>query len=423
MGDYRAAAGEWVRLTQTDGDATPLEEVVGGDDDVRNAFLDAVAAAVRGMPPAVTVAASHLMLRFGAPERAGELARDLEDRLPLPERSEFLARFAEGARASGALDQGAWAAERLADLIADPVRRDRWRAAAADMALQAGDSTRARRAFDQLLRSVARGTDVHRVSARRLFSLSLSETHRAELMLADFQRTYPQPESELIEMRIELARSFIRADRLPDAERILETGTSITSTGDVVPPAQLALALGHVRLYAGDVVGAIRALEDATGTTDSDVRTRTSAIRLAGALAASDSATARRFGHLLHLIARGPTPAELETGLREWESGETSAETMALAATGLDEADFVAEAAALRGHLIERYPVAPESPVALLAIARYERARRPLDVADSSPVSRLERLILEYPESAVTPLARRLRAEWLATSLSEAGGG
>jgi hypothetical protein len=46
-----------------------------------------------------------------------------------------------------------------------------------------------------------------------------------------------------------------------------------------------------------------------------------------------------------------------------------------------------------------------------------------LDVADSSPVSRLERLILEYPESAVTPLARRLRAEWLATSLSEAGGG
>jgi thioredoxin-like negative regulator of GroEL len=396
MGDYRAAAGEWVRLTQTDGDATPLEEVVGGDDDVRNAFLDAVAAAVRGMPPAVTVAASHLMLRFGAPERAGELARDLEDRLPLPERSEFLARFAEGARASGALDQGAWAAERLADLIADPVRRDRWRAAAADMALQAGDSTRARRAFDQLLRSVARGTDVHRVSARRLFSLSLSETHRAELMLADFQRTYPQPESELIEMRIELARSFIRADRLPDAERILETGTSITSTGDVVPPAQLALALGHVRLYAGDVVGAIRALEDATGTTDSDVRTRTSAIRLAGAL---------------------------ETGLREWESGETSAETMALAATGLDEADFVAEAAALRGHLIERYPVAPESPVALLAIARYERARRPLDVADSSPVSRLERLILEYPESAVTPLARRLRAEWLATSLSEAGGG
>jgi tetratricopeptide (TPR) repeat protein len=422
MGDYRAAADEWVRLTQTDGDATLLEDVVGGDD-ARRAFADAVVAAVRGMPPAATVAASHLMLRFGVPERAGALARDLEGRLPPPERGEFLARFAEGARASGAHDQGAWAAERLAGLIADPVRRDRWRAAAADMALQAGDSTRARRAFDQLLRNVARGTDVHRVSARRLFSLSLSETGRAELMLANFQRTYPQPESELVEMRIELARSFIRADRLPDAERILAAGTSIRPTGDVVPHARLALELGHVRLYAGDVVGAIRALEHATGATDSDVRTRTSAIRLAGALASSDSATAKRFGQLLHLIARGPTPAELETGLREWESGDASPEGMALAATGLDEAGFAARAAALLGRLIERYPGAPESPVALLAIARYERALQPLDLAGSSPVSRLERLILEYPESAVTPLARRLRAEWLATSPSEAGGG
>ena len=426
MGDYRAAAGEWVRLTQTDGtdgDAILLEEAVGGDDDVRDAFSEAVAAAVRGMPPTATVAASHLMLRFGAPERAGELARDAEGRLPLPERHEFLARFAEGARASGAHDQGAWAAERLADLVADPVRRDRWRAAAADMALQAGDSTRARRAFNQLLRSVARGTDVHRVSARRLFSLSLSETAGAELMLADFQRTYPQPESELVEMRIELARSFIRGDRLPDAERILATGTSITPTGDVVPHARLALVLGHVRLYAGDVVGAIRALEDATSAADSDVRTRTSAIGLAGALASSDSATATRFGGLLHLIARRPTPAELETGLREWESGDTPPEGMALAASGLDEAGFAAQAVALRERLIERYPVAPESPVALLAIARYERALQPLDVAGSSPVSRLERLILQYPESAVTPLARRLRAEWLATSPSEAGGG
>lgn len=423
MGDYRAAADEWVRLTVTDGDAAVLEEAVGGDDDVRDAFVDAVAAAVRGMPPAAIVAASHLMLRFGVPERAGELARDLEGRLPLPERSEFLARFAEGARASGAHNQGAWAAERLADLIADPVRRDRWRASAANMAFQAGDSTRARRAFDQLLRSVARGTDVHRVSARRLFSLTLSETGRAELMLADFQRTYPQPESELVEMRIELARSFVRADRLSDAERILVTGTSITPTGDVVLHVRLALELGYVRLYVGDVVGAIRALEDATSATASEVGTRTSVIRLAGALASSDSATAKRFGHLLHLIARRPTPAELEEGLREWECGDTSPETMALAASGLDEAGFAAQAVALRERLIDRYPVAPESPVALLAIARHERALQPFGDAASLPVSRLERLILEYPESAVTPLARRLRAEWLAISRSEAGGG
>ena len=96
---------------------------------------------------------------------------------------------------------------------------------------------------------------------------------------------------------------------------------------------------------------------------------------------------------------------------------------MALAASGLDEAGFAAQAVALRERLIERHPVAPESPVALLAIARYERALQPLDVAGTSPVSRLERLILEYPESAVTPLARRLRTEWLATSTSEAGGG
>ncbi|MEJ2312267.1 MAG: hypothetical protein P8Y10_04165 [Gemmatimonadales bacterium] len=422
MGDYGAAADEWLRLTETGGDSAPLEARAGEDDVVSSAFADAVADAARETTPDVAVAASHLMLRFGASERAGELARDLVGRLPTPERREFLARFAEGARAAGFHEQGAWAAERLADLIDDPVRRDRWRAAAADMALQAGDSTRARRAFSLLLRSVPRGTDLHRVSARGLFSLSLSDTEQAELMLTDFQRTYPQAESELVEMRIELARSFVRADRLSDAERVLATGSPITAAGDGVPHARLALELGRVRLYAGDGVGAIRALEDATSAADSDARTRTRAIRMAGALTSSNSAMVTRLGQMLHLIARGPTPAELEEGLREWESEDTSPEGMALAASGLDDAGFAAEAAGLRERLIERYPAAPESPVALLAIARYERALQSRDVGGPSPVSRLERLILEYPESAVTPLARRLRAEWLVTSPSEAGG-
>jgi tetratricopeptide (TPR) repeat protein len=423
MGDYETAADEWARLIRTDGGAVRLEEAVGGDIDARGDFADAVAAAVRGMPPAVAMPASYLMLRWDAPDRAGELARDLESRLPLPERREFLARFAETARASGAHGQGAWAAERLAVLITDSARRDRWLAAAADMALDAGDSTRARRAFEELLRSVSPGTDVHRVSARRLFSLTLSEPDRSERMLSDFERTYPQPESELAEMRIELGRSLVRAGRLPDAQRILAAGDSIAWGGEVTPDARLSLELGLVRLYAGDVAGAIRALEDAAGARASDVGSRTSAITLIGALAKSDSAAAKRLGQLLYLIARRPSSAELESGLEEWESGDISPEGMALAAAALDEAGLGAEAAALRARLVDRYPAAPESPLALLAIARYERALQPFAGGDSSPVVRLEQLILEYPQSAVTPLARRLRAEWRVAATSKGGGG
>lgn len=422
--DYRAAADEWLRLTRADGDASVLEQAMVGDEVAREAFVDAVSAMVGGMPPAAAGAASRMMLRFDAPEPAGELARDLERRLAPAERQEFLARFAEEARSNEAHGQAAWAAERLADLTADPVRRASWRAVAADMALQAGDSTRARGAFAQLLRSTVPGTEAHGVASRRLFNLTLYRPDQAERLLAEYQRSYPQPESELAEMRIELARSFVRAGRLSDAERIVASDISAPPAEyDAVPHARLAVELGRIRLYAGDVAGSIRALGDAAGASDSDVGTRASAIRLAGVLTSTDSAGARRFGRALHLIARRPAPEELEQGLGAWESGEVLPEAMALAAIRLDEAGFSRQAAALRGRLIDRYPESPESPVALLAIARYERDRHPLEVTDSSAVSRLERLILEYPQSAVAPLARRLRAEWLAASPPRDGGG
>ena len=94
---------------------------------------------------------------------------------------------------------------------------------------------------------------------------------------------------------------------------------------------------------------------------------------------------------------------------------------MLIVADELEDAGLSLEAVLLRDRLIEHHPEAPEAPVALLANARYEK-RASQAAGTGSPSERLERLILDYPTSAVAPLARRLRAEWIAEPIRGSGG-
>ncbi|MFQ5530178.1 MAG: hypothetical protein ACE5FP_07485, partial [Gemmatimonadota bacterium] len=90
---------------------------------------------------------------------------------------------------------------------------------------------------------------------------------------------------------------------------------------------------------------------------------------------------------------------------------------MRLAAGALEHGDFEAEAEAVRLSLVETFPSASETPGALLSLARAALPGRPAD-------SRrwLERLIIDHPESALAPVARRLLSE-LDRRVPEAGDG
>ena len=77
------------------------------------------------------------------------------------------------------------------------------------------------------------------------------------------------------------------------------------------------------------------------------------------------------------------------------------------AAQELQAAGQDREARSVRITIVEGWPRSPEAPRALMELARADRSDDP-----GQATLWLERLIVEYPESALAPIARRLLSEW-----------
>jgi hypothetical protein len=77
------------------------------------------------------------------------------------------------------------------------------------------------------------------------------------------------------------------------------------------------------------------------------------------------------------------------------------------AAQELHDAGKMDEARSIRITIVEEWSGSPEAPRALLELARADHPENPARAADW-----LERLVVDYPESAMAPIARRLLAEW-----------
>jgi hypothetical protein len=76
------------------------------------------------------------------------------------------------------------------------------------------------------------------------------------------------------------------------------------------------------------------------------------------------------------------------------------------AAQELEAAGHRLAARTVRIEIVEGWPGSPAAPLTLLALARGER-----EVDPGQAVVWLERLIVDFPESAMAPVARRLLAE------------
>jgi hypothetical protein len=393
-GDWGRAAAEWRAVVTDQPGATTVaafnlrQAPAAQRERVVRALLgtDSLGAARR--------VAADLLLTWDQPERAWRM---LSAALPeaRDERRATLDIFAERAREQGgreALRVAGAAQERLAAdaMPAEAVRR---RVEAARAYAEAGDAQAARR----ILRSVAddprAAAEVAATTAAALVEVYAREGNVAEAARLLTQGRARLTGSEAERLAIVVARAWIAAGEFARADSAVADDPSLAAD-DV---------RGWVALYQGRIAEARSLLRNA-GLADSDPprAVRRAAITALLQEVRADSLPA--LGRALFSAERGDTAAAVRGLVALARAGEAGgeAEFLALAARWSAASD-PAGAEALWTEVAERHPDAPSAPVAALALARIAASRGDLAIA----ASRLEAMILRYPDSALLPEARR----------------
>ena len=348
-----------------------------------------------GDPLARRIAADAL-LTWG---RAGEAWSLLDANLPPApiEAAATLRRFADRARlvpgVEGARVRG-HAYERLVGFVSGPAAQ-RARIDAARAFAEAGDRSAAERVLGDIARDPSTAPPGTADAMGALIGL-LADAGRpaeAERRLADWGKAIPESDREDLVRRI--AWAWARAGALDRADSALGVDSTV---------AAVALR-GWIALFRGDLGGAVERFRDAgpfAGSRDEATR-RTAAAALAQRLG---GAQAPEVGRALLLVVQGDTAeaiARFEGAAVAFAPAAGRADLLVLAGElALERGDqratplFVAALAADSAG-----PTAPAAELGLAELAwrggRPDEARR-----------RLERVILDYPESAVVPQARRL---------------
>lgn len=401
-GQYSEAAREWLKLL---GWGDPGVDVV-----VRHvtevamdseAALVALRSALESMRPggAVGDAAIRVALRVGEYEWARSLVEDRLRGAPGQAGTLILEDFAQRARGVGDAAGASWAAENIARRVSGREQAEYWTTVGGELALEAGDRERARRAFDHLRQTSLEGSDVHRLALRRLHDLVvLEEPGRGEDLLFDYRKLYPEDLEALDHLAIATARAWIQVGDLRRSRHVLD---AISPTGGAVGAREEVL--GRLHIMEGDPGGASAHLELAVGSPDLDAGARMRAVRWLSVLERVDSASAVRLSAGVRAAWSGK-PGPLVEVTSRWgrETAESGAALCALAAEELEAAGHVDQAALVRRTLVDSWPESAEAPGALFALARYAVPR------DEQQARRwLERLVVEHPRNAMAPVARR----------------
>jgi tetratricopeptide (TPR) repeat protein len=348
-----------------------------------------------GDPLARRIAADAL-LAWG---RAGEAWSLLDANLPPApiEAAAALRRFADRARlvpgVEGARVRG-HAYQRLAGFVSGPAVQ-RARIDAARAFAEAGDRAAAERVLGDIARDPSTAPPGTADAMSALIGL-LADAGRpadAERRLADWGQAIPESDRE--DLRRRIAWAWARAGALGRADSALGTDSTVG-----------AVALrGWVALFRGDLGLAVDRFRDAgpfAGSREEATR-RTAAAALAQRLG---RAQAPDVGGALLLAVQGDTVraiAQLERAAGGFAPAGGRADLLAWAGQlALESAD--PRAAPLLHAALAADSVGPTAPAAELGLAELAwRGGRPDEAR-----RRLERVILDYPASAVVPQARRL---------------
>jgi hypothetical protein len=394
--EHRRAAEEWSRAVGPDGRGFILvQRRLQSLPDGGAAVIPQLVDRLTQKPVAFSRlrAAAMLAVDAGLEHAVTRLLPDLAASAPQAEREPLLVELARRADGAGLHGVALSSYRELLGSDRESASSLAVRSRIAELALLTGDTALATRTYAELERAAAVGSPQRRqaVALRIQLTAREGELHAAIADLDAFRNEYPQA-PELDATAALVATRLVDAGAFPEAERVLSG----------VHGARSALARGRIFLRQGDITRAREELVTAAPHLRGAEATETIALAsLLGRLSA-------RGGELVTLFVAS-APAERSDRLRATADAaralpisERAAILDFLAATA-DAAGADVDAIALRREIADDMPRSQEAPAALLALARAARAR---EQGDDEARLLLERLIVEYPRSALAPQAR-----------------
>lgn len=410
-GQYDAAAREWLRvLAWGEAGVTSVEARLRTPGVDREAVVAALRSALVGGSTgfAALRGGLDLALRLGRGEWARSLAERVVERAPRETRWPILRKYYVDARDRGYPEDARWAAARLAADATDDRDRLQWEAVEASLALELGDAQHARASFERILDEAPKGSDTRRLAINSLVVVQADEDDdAAERLIRLHAEEYPDEQGELADLAIRLSKARVRRGDVAAARRALDLAPRQPSDASVA--SRLEAQRGHLALFQGRIEEARGHLETAGTIPGGDPGDRTEILLLLDVFSRADSADVARLGQGIFRLRADGSPAALLGAAENWarrDDADAAAGLMRLAAGALAHAGHEDAAGQVRRQLVEAFPESTEATGALLALARAELPDRP-----EAARAWLQRLIIDHPDSALAPVARRLLSE------------
>jgi len=400
-GDSPGAIREWaVAVRRPDADLPRMRRRVAGLDGNGARTVAPILTALVQEPTTLArqKTAVWMALELGMPDRAEELAAEVSAGLRGASRSEFLDEVVRQADAAGAREVTLWAL--------DTLRRDAGATAApgldvriASAALAVGDTARAVEAQTRLARSLPAGSEERRRVIADLIRVEADHASVATLRqrYEGFRAEFGSA-PELDELAARVAAGIARAGR---------PGVALELLGDPTPGPAATLERGYLNLLEAerdrgraDLESSLSGLAPERATEVIQLLTGMQRTTPAGGDALARSAALSHWGR--HEDALFTVEEALEV-----VPPEDRAVLLAAGARHALAAGESARAEVFLDAVVGGFPDAPERPEAMLRLAEL---RLSTDAGRDDAVRLLEELIVEGPERAVVPAARRLLA-------------
>lgn len=395
--DYERAVLEWSRGIGKDGQGFLLvQRRLQGLPDGGTSAIPRLVAALRRDPTTLERrrAATSIALDAGMVADADQLARQLLRDLRAADRPAFLVDVARRADNIGASALAYWAYGEVVKIDPDSSRILALRSRYAQLALAVGDTARAARLYLDLERAAAPGSPQRRqaLAARIQLGSARGDALHAAADLKLLRTEYPIA-PELDEAASQVANAWLDKGNLVAAEAAVAG----------INGARAGAARGRIYLRRGDVERARN--EILTSAPYLHGAEATEALTLATLIARMSLAGGELIGRALGIAGDNPEAAVrlMLTGSKEL-SRQERADILDYAAVVADRGAIPMLADVVRREIVEMYPQSSVAPAALLALATAAAARG--GSADDARLL-LEKIILEYPKSALVPQARR----------------
>lgn len=340
-------------------------------------------------------AAAQLAIDAGMGARAEQVVRATAAELPPVERQAFLIEIARRADSAQLPHVAFWAYSQIVPGEFSPDQMLAIRARVAELALAVGDTAKAALSFRELEQSLAAGSPHRRQAVALRIHLTIKDgrLEEAETQLASFRKEYAGA-VDLDAVSATLASAYIEKCDFDRAERIV---VGVTGPRASIVRSRVALHRGNVSEAKLQLMTAAPSLRGGEAT---------EAIRLVTLLGKVSKGGAELLGKSIERTSAGAGKeafALLEQGAAALPETERPS-VLDFAAAIADRAQLTLDAERVRRRIVTDHPRSMEAPSALLALARSLTERG--EANDEARVY-LEKLILEYPRSALLPQARQ----------------